>query len=76
MATKVPCQTHIQSQYNGEGEGGDEMTHEEHTAPASGEMRVSFRGEDTEDIVVFVHRLAVVAAFLLVPPVTIPLTVH
>lgn len=35
------------------------------------EVGVGLSAEDTEDVVVFVDRLAVVAAFLLVPPVAV-----
>ena len=47
---------------------------EQYGAPAGGKVVVRLGGKDTEDIVVLVDRLAIVAAFLLVPPVAVGIT--
>jgi hypothetical protein len=44
-------------------------------SPARRDVRVVFCRKDTQNIVVFVHRLAEVAAFLLVPPVAVRIAV-
>lgn len=48
----------------------NEAAQKEETLPGR-EVRILFRGEHAEDIVVFVHGFAVVAPLLLVPPVAV-----
>lgn len=56
---------------------GHEHTHSAHeasnqdTTPTRLEVRVLLWSEDSEDVVVFVQWFAVVATFLLVPPVAV-----
>jgi len=49
-------------------------TYNKHTTPAGREVRVSLGRENSEDVVVLVDNLAVVAAFLRVPPVGVGIT--
>lgn len=51
-------------------DGSHETSHQ-HAAPAGREVCVFLGREDSENVVVFVQGLAVVTAFLLVPPVAV-----
>ena len=50
------------------------MTYQHHSPPPRTEVSVIFRAEDAEDVIVFVHRLAVVPALDRVPPVGVRVT--
>lgn len=49
-------------------------TYHEDSAPARGKVSVVIRSEDTEDVVILVHRLAVVSLLNGVPPFAVRIT--